>query len=340
MKLVQTLVVRDEADIVGAQLDYHLSAGVDFVIATDHESQDGTTDILEAYARDGSLVRIPEQGEVHEARWRTRMARLAATEYGADWVINTDADEFWMSRYGTLKEVLEAVPHNYGVVWALSRHFPPRPANAAFFAERMTVRVSLPTALNDPTSPYRPHLKAVHRADPDIGIRHGGHSVVSRRWRPLPHWHPADVLHFPFRSLEQWERKGVRRARGDKPLGQYVRALHASETGRADDVYGALLVDDRALDRGLASGSLVIDTRLRDALRALRDRDVAGEPGGEVDPAMDEAVLAEGAAMRDADLVRLFRHLDGLRARVRILEDRAGESVIQLDGESGAAENG
>ena len=35
MKLVQTLVVRDEVDIIDAQIAYHLNAGVDFVIATD-----------------------------------------------------------------------------------------------------------------------------------------------------------------------------------------------------------------------------------------------------------------------------------------------------------------
>jgi hypothetical protein len=48
VKLVQTLVVRDESDIVGAQIDYHLNAGVDFVLATDHDSSDGTTEILES----------------------------------------------------------------------------------------------------------------------------------------------------------------------------------------------------------------------------------------------------------------------------------------------------
>ena len=106
MRLVQTLVVRDEADIVDAQIRYHLSAGVDFVIATDHESVDGTTEILESHEREGHLHLIRVAGEMREQRWRTRMARLAATEYGADWVINTDADEFWIPRVGTLKDVL------------------------------------------------------------------------------------------------------------------------------------------------------------------------------------------------------------------------------------------
>ena len=51
MKLVETLVVRDEADIVDAQIRHHLNLGVDFVIATDHGSTDGTTEILESYER-------------------------------------------------------------------------------------------------------------------------------------------------------------------------------------------------------------------------------------------------------------------------------------------------
>ena len=53
MKLVMTLLVRDEADIVDAQIAFHLDAGVDFVVATDNRSEDGTTEILERYAREG-----------------------------------------------------------------------------------------------------------------------------------------------------------------------------------------------------------------------------------------------------------------------------------------------
>ena len=41
MKLGMTLVVRNEADIIEANIDYHLAQGVDFVLVTDHGSDDG-----------------------------------------------------------------------------------------------------------------------------------------------------------------------------------------------------------------------------------------------------------------------------------------------------------
>jgi len=321
MKLVQTLVVRDEADIVDAQIAYHLSAGVDFVIATDHESRDGTTEILGSYERQGCLRLIRERGEMREAEWRTRMARAAATEYAADWVINTDADEFWMPRYGTLKEALGAIPAEAGVVWALTCHFVPRPDDGAPFAERMAARFAGQAALNDPTSPYRPHAKAAHRADPAIRVWFGSHRVESRRLAPLPAWHPADVFHFPFRSPEQYERKTGRRARGDKPLGQYVKGLEALDQGRVEDVYRSLVIDDQALAAGLAAGSLVVDTRLRDALRALRNED-APVPAP-VRDAVQARFALDDAALRDADVVRLVRRLDDLRARVDAVTARS-----------------
>ena len=252
---------------------------------------------------------------MYDGPWRTHMARLAATEHGADWVINTDADEFWMPRGGTLKELLAAVPEPYGVLFALSRHFAPRPEDA-FFAERMTVRVSPPVAINDPTSPYRPHMKAPIEAILRSASGTGGHSAASKRWRTLHHWHPCDVLHFPYRSSEQWEHKGVRRARGDSRLGQYVSALLASEAGRAAECYESLTVDEDELELGLAEGSLELDHRLRDKLGSEHD-----------DAAIERSrVIAETAAHRDADIVRLYRHTDDLVARVAELEARSGRT--------------
>jgi hypothetical protein len=254
---------------------------------------------------------------MRESVWRSRMASLAATDHGADWVINTDADEFWMPRRGTLKEALAAVPDEYGIVWAITRHFLPRPGNMESFAERMTIRLSAAAPVNDPTSPYRPHAKAAHRADPGIVVLFGSHDVVTKL-APLRGWYPADVLHFPFRTREQYERKGVRRAHGDKPLGQYVKAYEASERGRVEDFFDSLTVDDETLAAGRSTGSLAVDTRLRDALRADGTHARLGGSSQE-----EARAAAEGAALTEANIVRTCRRLDVLAARIRSVEERS-----------------
>src|SRR6266571_6892323 len=174
MRLVLTALARDEADVIDAQIAFHLNAGVDFVIATDNASRDGTTEILESYERAGCLhlIREPAEG-LRQGEWVTRMARLAATEFAADWVINSDADEFWWPRGASLKDVLVAIPERYGVVEAFWRSFVPRPDDGAFFAERMTARVSQQAPINDPTSLFRPNLKSIHRADPNVTLSAG-----------------------------------------------------------------------------------------------------------------------------------------------------------------------
>ena len=115
MKLVMTLLARNEADVVDAQIAFHLHAGVDFVIATDNASSDGTSEVLERYERAGRLRLLREPGDdMRQAEWVTRMARLAATEHGADWVIHSDADEFWWPRGGSLKDVSRACRRGSG----------------------------------------------------------------------------------------------------------------------------------------------------------------------------------------------------------------------------------
>ena len=317
MRVVETLVVRDEADIVEGQIRYHLNAGVDFVIAMDHGSDDGTTDILESFARDGYLHRIVGEGPiVLETEWRTRMARLAATEYGADWVMAADADEFWFPRTGSIREVLAAVPDRFGIVGGVICHFVPRPDDGASFAERMVYRLVQQAPVNDPTSPMRPSPKSAFRADPEVQVLHAAYWIESPRLRQLPGWCPFDVFHFPCRSLEQWSRKTRRRghAEPDKQLGQYVKGLRAQERGEIGDVYSALVVDDATVERGLELGVLVTDVRLRDALRAAPD--VAAATGS-TDPTVDVFSL------NDSTVVRLQRRVDDANARMQALENRS-----------------
>jgi Glycosyl transferase family 2 len=328
MKLVMTLLARDEADIVDEQIKFHLNAGVDFVIATDNLSQDGTTEILESYAKAGQLHLIREDGEyLQQAEWITRMGRLAATEFGADWVIHSDADEFWWPRGDSLKEVLASIPSRYGIVRALLRHFVPRPEDGSSFAERMTVRMSTSAPINDPRSLFRPNLKIIHRADPTVNVSIGAQRLIDSPFVPLRGWYPIEFFHFPVRSLEQCERKYSHQQTGpgQTPSPYYDRVRSLIEEGRLEEVYAPLVVDDEALEQGLEQGSLVVDTRLRDALRALRDGHQLTFPRPTV---VDEAAYAvDVAALGEADVVRLQRRLDTLEGRLLTVERRPSVRV-------------
>jgi Glycosyl transferase family 2 len=323
MKLVMTLLARDEADVIDAQLKFHLNAGVDFVIATDNLSRDGTTEIFESYARDGHLHLIREDGEyLRQADWITRMGRLAATDFGADWVLHSDADEFWWPRGDSLKSVLASIPSRYGIVRALLRHFVPRPGDEGSFAERMIVRVSTSSPINDPRSLFRPNLKVIHRADPTVNVSIGAQRLIDSPLIPLRGWYPVEFFHFPVRSLEQCERKYAHQQTGpgQAPSPYYDRVRALIEDGRLSEVYESLVVDDDALERGLAEGSLVIDSRLRDALRALAEgKDVAFPRPTVVDEA---AYAVDVAALGEADVVRLQRRLDTLEQRLVTIERR------------------
>ncbi len=325
MKLVVTVLARDEADVIDAQVAFHLGAGADLVIATDNNSRDGATEILERYQRDGALhlIREPAEG-LRQGEWVTRMARLAASDYGADWVINTDADEFWWPRGGSLKEVLAAVPPEYGVVEGFWRSFVPRPDDDRDFAERMTARLSQHAPINDPTSFYRPVVKVAHRADPEITVARGNHALADSTFRTLRTWHPIEVLHFPLRSRAQWMRKV--QLQGDaftkhierSGTGYHLKGYDALQGGRIDDQHAALVVDDHGLEQGLRDGTLVRDTRLRDALRSLR----GGQTLTFAPPALaDDAEYAvEAAALTEAYAVRAQRRLDGIEQRLHSLE--------------------
>ena len=335
MKLVMTLLARDEADVVDAQLAFHLHAGVDFVIATDNRSQDATPEIFERYERAGRLRLLREDGgDMRQELWVARMARLAAIEHGADWVINADADEFWWPRSGSLKDVLAAVPERYGIVRGCWRHFLPRPVTDEPFSERMTVRLSMPAHPGDKETIYHAHQKVAHRADPEIEIEPGNHDASSPRLAPLRSWHPLEILHFSLRSPAQLDRKARRDWVGwsRNPHGPTLHqelAYEAHRAGRIDEYFASFVLGDDELARGLADGSLALDTRLRDALRALASREGGflvpdgtrrlsfAQPG----PGDDAIYAGEASVLEDVDgIVRAEQRVDAFERRLASIE--------------------
>jgi glycosyl transferase family 2 len=335
MRIVMTLCVKDEGDILDAHLAFHLRAGVDFVIATDSGSKDASVEILQRYADAGFVHLLHDHRRPFQhARVATRMARLAAAEFGADWVINSDADEFWLPRGPGLKETLAAIPPKYGIIRCVWRSFVPRPESEAPFQERMTVRLVAPEPINDPASAYRPSSKIAHRADPDVRLVRGNHGLVNSPLIPLRGWSPIEVLHFPLRSTEQMLRKYDPTRYGGIAKTGFVRRFGGTGGTAAFD---QLVVSDEQVRTGLTSGVLAVDLRLRDLLARVPVREEGGfglptdsRPQFELETPsiVDDALYAQDiAALGDSDLVRAQRRMDTLE---QMLAARSAPASIRL----------
>jgi Glycosyl transferase family 2 len=281
VRLILTLLCRDEDDIIEQMLAFHLSRGVDLVIATDNGSRDGTRAILERYRRAGVLLLIDEPSLTHDqAPWVTRMARMAANDCGADWVINADADEFWWPRSGNLKQELAAVAADVAAL-AVQRFnlLPPAPGSdpALPFQQTMTLRER--QSCNSLGQPLPP--KVCHRAHRAISVDDGNHGVRldGQPLAALP-CEAIEILHVPVRSYAQLERKlrqGTEALERNPRtaatgIGMTWRSLYHDQllSGRLPDYYRGLRPEGAALRQALLSGSLIDDRRLQRALWDLQ----------------------------------------------------------------------
>ncbi len=276
--LALTLLVRDEVDIVAANIDFHLAQGVDVVIATDNLSVDGTTDVLREYERQGVLHYLWEPDDDYaQATWVSRMARLASVEHGADWVINADADEFWWPREGDLASTLAGVPTGTDVVIAQRFDFVVRPDDDQRFDQRMRWRRT--QSINHQGRPIG--YKVAHRGHPEAEVSMGNHFALHPHEGEDLDDGRIEILHFPMRSYAQFTNKilkGGAAIERNPELAPEVGVvwrdmLELHRRGEFEAGWDEWLVDDAELAAAIDAGEVILDERLvtyLDGLAAAR----------------------------------------------------------------------
>lgn len=281
MRFVVTLMVRDEIDVIAAVIEHLLAQGPDQIIVTDNGSVDGTAKVLERYARLGLVelhhdpVHRKQQGVVV-----TQMARRARTEYAADWVVNADADEFWVATNPTLtlRDALERTPLSLNAFTVPVTNLIGHPARLGSGFTRLVWRdLRSDEQLQEIGIHAQPTPNAVHRGEPDVVVAQGNHFVnIESNGQPDADV-ALEVLHVPWRSWSQFEQKVVHAGRAYEQSPELrpsknhhgMKDYRRARAGRLLPAYLLRQPSDADLAQGQREGWFRQETWLRDHLTGL-----------------------------------------------------------------------
>lgn len=202
MKLVAVSVVKNEADIIEAFVR-HTHAWVDHHLIFDHDSTDGTREILAALVREGlplTLFRGDSVENLQQSR-SNHLARLAFEQLAADWTLPLDADEILVApSRAAFEQMLGAPDARQPVQLALHNYAPTTADNPA---ESNPV-LRLVHRRRNPSSTVKVFVPRALGLRPDIAAGKGNHVLFQANQplaaRPLEQAHLA---HFALRSPEQ-----------------------------------------------------------------------------------------------------------------------------------------
>jgi len=293
--VVMTLMVRDEADVIAPMLEHHLAQGIDHIIVTDNGSVDGTREILARYEESGRVsVEDYLAHDKNQTAVVSAMASRAATEFGATWVINADADEFFLpvASDTTLHEALRNTPTGVGSFPVPVVNMTGDPAPSGGWLDRLVFRDERDesTLMETVALHAHPSDDVIHIGRAGVTVQQGNHGVdIPSIGRP-PAGYDIEVQHFPWRTYSQYSTK-VRNTGlsydanpllNPSPRHHGMRDYRLLRAGLLEDVYLR-----RHPDSSNEAG-FVHDDRVVRGLRALHER------GAAVRPDLLESALGEG----------------------------------------------
>ncbi len=253
--LIGTLLVRDEEEIIAQNIEHHLSNGIDKLIITDNGSVDRTHQIIEKYPEVLEIINEPNLN-FDQSKWVTRMAHLAC-DYGAEFVVHLDADEFWHG----LKNVKNIIGNLFAI--RSERGLDHLPVEGLkynnFNIDQMPYYIKSMMVFQG--------SKVIHRASKEITIMLGNHSIKGS-WPPIKEG--IFIHHYPIRSYEQFEKKVVnggsaygRNITDSKECGYHWREWYEIwKKGELNSLYKMMLLSKNEIKEGLSNKTLFIDLKI------------------------------------------------------------------------------
>ena len=210
MKLAAVAMVRNEADIVESFVRHNLQF-LDRLVVVDHNSDDGTAEILLKLQLENLPITIEKEHVLafNQAHRLTQAARQLATTHQPDWIFCLDADEFIRApSRAALESALDGMP-GAAVTIPWQTYLP---------SEKVVdPRNPLAQARERPRVDPIPELKVVLSRKLALGndwlLAHGNHGVSqpdesgTHQVLPAPQVEGVALAHFPMRSPDQLVKK-------------------------------------------------------------------------------------------------------------------------------------
>jgi len=279
-KITMTLLVYNEEDIIEQNIRFHRAQGVNNFIVMDNRSTDATSEILQRLSQHIEIEYILQPfDDFNQSQWVTEMARRAANVHNADWVINNDADEFWLPQSGTLKRLLETVPSDVSVLCVTRHNAVVIGEDGAALTGRSHPEISEFFETNSRNCLGSPLLsKVLHRASPSVTIAQGNHAIEGISGAIEVAGDRLRILHYPYRSLAKYKDKiragGAAYARNtslSQHIGQTWRTHFAElNTGGVDQFWGDVTETMPEVIDGLHSGRFIKENAIVDFLNELK----------------------------------------------------------------------
>ena len=182
MRLVAVSIVKNEADIIEAFVR-HTQAWVDHHLIFDHDSTDGTRQILGALRDEGLSISLFTDDALENLQ-QTRsnhLLQVAIQHHAADWLLPLDADEFLSGANRTALEVtLAALPSDQPASVRLLNYYPTQQDDEGITNPALRLRYCQAT----PAVTRKIFIPRQLLLEPEISVGKGSH-VIFRANEPL-----------------------------------------------------------------------------------------------------------------------------------------------------------
>lgn len=281
--LAMTILVRDGADILADNIRFHHHYGVDAFVVGDNGSQDNSRSIVKdlAHTLPIHLIDFPAF-EYRQRPWRTKMTRIALQKFNARWVINNDADEFWLPQSSNLKYHLR--PYDRVVQIARSNMLAMPPSQSYYESSwrvSSTINYAHQRSLaNMSLSLVSIKPKVIVNPRGLIHVKSGSHSALHLfSWRKPRVEKGIQVYHYPMRSYDQFLIEAQRMAQllarnpQTRRIGEHKRRwAKMLDLGKLKEEYNGFFFSQAEVQFLESLGIIVQDRRMIDAFRKLKNK--------------------------------------------------------------------